>query len=205
MNKILLSILFAALSSTALAEAPKYEWTTFQSDYGYEVKHPTCWIPEINNPDETGEMKQVKHLFIKEGPTCTTPQRYKFFPNGIGIDISSAASNSLEEMKKKIEGREKFLSTEFKNKKSVFYKKTKIGEDEAIIYVEQFSKFNPYIRWNMEIFCNHQWIKISSPSIGDPSPSYFEKFKAGDFGLPEPERTIYESIRCINPKSKPGK
>src|SRR5690606_13040158 len=56
------------------------------------------------------------------------------------------------------------------------------------------------IRWKMEMTCHGYKIFIGGPSIGYPDESYFKKFKAGDMALPEPYKSIYDSVRCTEYK-----
>jgi hypothetical protein len=56
-------------------------------------------------------------------------------------------------------------------------------------------------KW-LQLYCNDRKISFTGPMIERPGRSFDEKFKRGDTALPEPERTIYDSIKCTSPVSK---
>jgi len=181
-------------------------WTTFQSDYGYEVRHPDCWKVGINSPDEEGEFSQIKSIDIEEGEKCKTPQRDRYVSNGVGIQVLWDIYKNEKDREVEIEGQERVLGARLKNKHLAYYKKFKIGAADVIQYVEYLDTVKKdKIRWMMEIYCDSRFINIGGPSIQNPDPSYFEKFKKDDFGLPDPEKTIYQSFHCIDPKIKSKK
>jgi hypothetical protein len=43
----------------------------------------------------------------------------------------------------------------------------------------------------MELYCPTIRVSIAGPTIKDPDPSYFEKFKSGDMAMPEPEKNHF--------------
>ncbi len=113
---------------------------------------------------------------------------------------------SQDEMPKDIDRTEKWSKLLVTRKEHLIVKRYKLGSNEAITYVENMPQptYNE-IRWHTELYYPTQKIIIGGLTIKEPGQSYYEKFKAGELALPEPEKTIYESIRCVEPKKKKSK
>ena len=200
--RILSLAIILLVSSNTLAKKTVYKsWTNFQSDYGYEFKYPDCWEIKINNPDQEGELKKIKNIFVTEIESCTTPRREEYTPNGIGFSYIDTVTS--ENAKKEISIQEKSSKYRLENKSWLLFKKMRIdGGGEAIMYIEQHDKWKKKIRWVMKLFCPTREIYIVGAGIQNPNKELLQKFERGDLAIPEPEKTVFESIRCIEPKSK---
>jgi len=202
MHFTLLSLIFLfSLNTQAEEEKIEYKsWKTFQSDYGYEFKYPDCWELMIDDPDEKGDFQKIHNLTTIEGNSCKTPRRDKEIPNSVAFraDYKSNYYDSIKEADEKKNRLEKWSRAERKNGRNFYFKRNKIENTESIDYVELLS--NRSLRWRRELFCDQRRISVSGPSIMTPNSEYIEKLKTGDFALPEPEKTIYDSIKCIEPK-----
>lgn len=204
--KTLISILLVliGLSSQADEKALVYKnWKTFRSDYGYEFKYPDCWTVNGDGPDEPDTVTpSSKNIITIESDACKRPRMDPEVPNGVGISAGWRSLNSKDEALKKIESIAKRADNTVKRDEWKIYKRLKIeGDGEAIIYVENHHNVTyTWIRWQMDLNCPTKHIDIAGPSIRNPDELYNKKFKAGDLALPEPEKTIYASIKCIEPK-----
>ena len=98
---------------------------------------------------------------------------------------------------KHLDGVEKSSKNAIERKAWLLFKKLKRGADGGFTYVESH-KANGYtwIRWEATLYCPKNEVRIAGPEIKNPEPALLEKLKNGDLGMPEPERTIFESIRC---------
>ena len=188
-------------------QSPYSSWKTFRSDYGYEFKYPSCWEVHQDSPDEPAPTRSAeKVIAVDETASCPRPRMHPDVPNGIGI------MGGLHPLKSKEEGLKKLQLT-LRNGDTWIgrralpdgwqvYKHIKVDtHGEAVVYVENVN-YDHNIRWKMTLYCPTQRIDFSGPQIKNPDESYYRKFKAGDMATPEPEKTIYESIRCVAPKKK---
>jgi hypothetical protein len=181
----------------------KTNWKTFQSDYGYEFKYPDCWEISIEDSDYTGPLEKADGILLKQSEKCTNKD---FQSDGTGISI--LIHNRFESKEKSITAiseKEAWFKNISKTNYKLLMKDHKSENSYSYFEVEQLYQ-NPKsplkIRWNMYLFCPLFEINFSGPLLEEPDTSYLEKFKKGDLGLPEPEKTIYESIRCIKTKVK---
>ena len=203
---ILSAILLGPLLSQAENKVPVYKnWKTFKSDYGFEFKYPDCWIIKGDGPDEPDMAEpESKGIFITETDICKRPIMYSSVPNGIGISAGWESLKSKDEGIKRITIAEKGSNITVQRDDWKIYKSLKInGDGNAFIYVENNNNVTyKYIRWEMSLYCLTHVIRFEGPSIQNPDDALLKKFKAGDLALPEPEKTIYESIRCVESKKK---
>jgi len=195
------SIILLSLLTQAQEKKIEYKnWKTFQSDYGYEFKYPDCWKIDINDPDEKGRFEQIHNLAVLESKACKTSRRYTQVPNGISFTTGYKNSyyDSIKAVDDKKNKLEKWSKVEIKNGHHLFFSRKKLDDSEFIDYVEVLH--DKIYRWRRKLFCGLREISVGGPSITTTDSSYLDRFKVGDFALPEPEKTIYESIRCIEPK-----
>ena len=205
MNKIVLLAILLLGASTSFAKGNHYDykhWKTWRSDWGYEFKYPSCWVLRVNNSDEPQTVTpKSKELSVMETNRCARPQMAKYVPNGIYISGGADPLKSVAAGQKQI----KSILVHAKNNviRNVWktYKHIKInGNDELFwVGVDHDVNYREY-RWKVNLYCPTQMISFSGPYIGNPSKTYDNKFKAGDLGIPEPEKTIYASIKCIPSK-----
>lgn len=194
----LLLILFKSFLVASANEAvPKYSWQTFHSDQGYELKIPSCWFPRIDDPDDKGAVTEVKHVAFYEDSTCVRPQHDET-PNRIGIGTETKFKTS-DSRAAEIDQFEGYMKRRFAEKENLFLKRYKIGSGEVISYVRYMDSKNR-IQWRTRLFCPSRAFDIMILTLKNPDQQYFDKFKKGDFGLPEPEKTILDSIKCVSPK-----
>jgi hypothetical protein len=183
------------------AREPAYKsWKTFKSDVGYQLKYPSCWEIHIDWPDEDGPLEKVRHISVDEGPSCATKQLSEdIYRNGIGIVGGSGPKQKKSEAIKEIEFRKKFAQGDVARGDDFVFKHFKLGDADAITWVEKNSSLAKDIRWQTKVYCPDWWISITGPAIDEPNidKSMFEKFKKGDLALPEPYKTMINSFRCI--------
>ena len=194
------------------SQSPYTSWKTFRSDYGYEFKYPSCWEVHQDSPDEPAPTRSAeKVIAVDETASCLRPRMDADAPNGIGIMGGLHPLKSKKEGLKDLQLTEKHADNKIIRRNQVdgwqAYKHLNIGGDGvAIIYISNTAGTpktqNHVIRWEMSLFCPTQEIDFSGPTIRNPGDAYYSKFKTGDLALPEPEKTIYESIRCVEPKKK---
>ncbi len=203
----LLTIAAVALignSSVAYAQDPRIKaWKTLTNDNGFEFKYPDCWVVKPDNPDETEKpIKSAHFITVEETKSCARPLLNPPHQNLVGFN-GGIVKSTPEEARKEIAILERNSKNNIARKEWLFFKRLKIGSDDAIVAVtfDKDVKFTT-IGWGMTLYCPTGRVSFGGPGIKDPDPSYFEKFKAGDMAMPEPEKTIFESIRCVKPKSK---
>lgn len=175
-------------------------WETFKSDFGYEFKYPDCWELRIDDPDEEGAIQTIKHIFVAEGSTCARARFSTSVPNGISVVGGVGPLKSKSDAAKEVESREPRMKRSIERKEYLIYKRYKVGADDAVAWVESMPEKHEDIRWHLKLYCSKWWIEITGPDIDNADISYLEKFKKGDLALPEPEKTILESVRCIPAK-----
>jgi hypothetical protein len=198
---IFLGILFWTAFSFGQKEATRYKnWKTFRSDYGFEFKYPDCWVVQGDSPDEPKlATSKSKDIFVGEADECKRPQMAAWVPNGIGFHVDVKPFKSKEEGIAALNKIEKNIKEAAKIGGFKVYRQFDFDQGGAIASVEELQGVGfVEIRWNMELYCLTRRIRIQDPVIKNPDKSYDEKFKAGDLALPEPEKTIYESIKCTN-------
>lgn len=178
------------------------KWKTFTSDYGYEFKHPNCWKVLPNNPDETEMQPKGAHdVAVEESKVCSTQLLMPPHQNGVGISSGWSKSPSAEERKKKLDRIERNSAITISRKEWLYFKRFKNEDNDAYVYVQSYKEVGySWIRWQMTLFCPVYEVTYTGPMVKNPDQSYFDRFKAGDIALPEPERTIFDSIRCVKPK-----
>ena len=182
-------------------------WKTLTNDNGFEFKYPDCWEPRVDNPDEGDLGTTSAHdVAVTETSKCARPLLDDPQENHAGIGGGRGKTMTEEEVKKEINFREKNAPNDILRKELLYFKKFKVGSNDAIVYVDFHQMVGySYIDWIAEIYCPTTKVTYGGPSIKDPDKSYYDKFKAGDLAMPEPEKTIFESVRCIEPKKKPEK
>lgn len=204
-NLILVIIMMSSQFANSEDKTPIYKsWKIFRSDYGYEFKYPDCWSLEPARADEPGSIKSTtREISMHEARLCERPQFYPPYQNSVNVIGGWNPLKSKDEGLKKLRLAEMGSDTTVKRDDWKIYKTLTIGSDNAFVYVERFKMVGyEYIQWQMDLYCPTQLIRITGPAIKDPGESYNKKFKAGDLALPEPEKTIYESIRCVEPKKQ---
>ena len=190
---------------TAQSKDPRIKsWKTLTNDNGFEFKYPDCWTVRTDNPDEGKDsVTEARDLAIEEGAECKRPLFDPPQQNSIGISGGWDKLRSKEEAMKEITSIESHSQNKILRKEMLIFKHLKVGSDEVIIYVERLPNVNyVQIRWIMKVYCSSVKVSIGGPAIKDPDQVYFDKFKAGDLAMPEPEKTIFESIKCVEPKKK---
>ena len=213
---ILYTVLLLAFGDFSKAEtsAIKYKsWKTFQSEFGFEFKHPDCWKITEGHVGHLPPYNRQITFAIEETSICSTKAFNPGFPNSLWFHVKVKYNESAEvypegnpadavkEIKKLGEVSENHIT----RKDWLIFKRLKFGKNEGLVYVESLQNVGDKgIRWKWNVYCPTWWISIGSPIMKDPDKSYFDKFKAGDVALPEPEKTIIDSIRCEEPKIKPG-
>lgn len=216
---------FVLLTSSLLvlfanAEEKKIEykkWKTLQNINGFEFKYPECWNIIIGgSEEEETDPAKMKFPYIVEGDSCKTPLlRNGSGSNGVGFSMYQDPYKSRKEYDDIVKNREKWAKditrsisdNELKDRSILVINFTKNENYLSTAYAEWLDRPHPKaklpkgsIRWKMELYCPHQHISIGGPIIDNPDPSYIAKFQKGDIALPEPYKTIYESIKCIEPK-----
>jgi len=192
-------IVFCHFSFASAEDAvPKLSWQTFHSDQGYELRVPTCWASSIDDPDEQGAVTAAEHVQFNEGSPCARPRHDVYIPNGIAIG-AEAKFKTPESRTEEINNFEKYMKRRLAEKENILVKRYKIGSDEAIAYIRYMESKNR-IQWRVRLFCPSRSFDIMIMTLKDPAQQYFDKFKNGDLALPEPEKTVLESIKCVDPK-----
>jgi hypothetical protein len=167
---------------------------------GYQFKYPDCWEIIIDDPYEDGPMNTIRHIFIRERPSCLTKQLSRdVYPNGIGIVGGSGPRQKRSDAIKEIEFRESRQPSGY-----LVFKHFKLGGADVIACVDKNSSLRKDIIWKAKVYCPDWWISITGPAIDEPNvdKAIYEKFKKGDLALPEPYNTVINSIRCIPAKQK---
>lgn len=198
-----LSILILTYSLPAFSQVKEnkaLEWTNFTSNHGYAFKHPSCWMVKIDNPDEKGPLQYIKDIFVEESSSCARPKFSSEIPNGVGFGFYARKDSEELKGKSDIDQLEKWATS---GKNPLASRRIKLGNDEAIFYVETLSSGE--LRWNMMLFCSTYKIKVIGPTMQNPSSGLLEKIKGSNLEIPEPENTIYQSVKCISPKETPKK
>lgn len=202
--KLLLTVAVLLLgdSTWARSQDPRIKsWKTLANDNGFEFKYPDCWTVRPDNPDEMNMPVTVAHFVVaEESSSCARPLLNPPHQNLVGFTGGLDRTTKKESIKD-IEQMEKHAKSNLDRKEWLFFKRLKVGPDDAVTFVKFHKDVNyTSIYWAMELFCPTVKISYSGPAIKNPDSSYYEKFKAGDIALPEPEKTIFESIRCIEPR-----
>lgn len=201
MRSLILLLILMPLS--LFADEDTINWKTFQSDYGYEFKYPSCWRVEINSPDEKGDLKKVNDLVVEYTENCANSSQ--------ALNRQAAFAFEYRPLKSVSDRKREFLKLKedsifnLKNGSWIFFKKENEMGLERYIYIEHFTKLKTYLRWNSHTICPHGTIYSVGPMIFNPDESLLTSIKLGDLSIPSPEKTIYESIRCIDPKIKKTK
>lgn len=187
-----------------MAETAKIKsWKTFQSKLGFEFKYPDCWKVEIDDPDEKGPTESSKNIFVGEKKECERPPFAPDVPNGIGFGAGNLFETQQEALDY-ITKRKSSSIARVADKTYLIFKDLSNISKENMAYLA-YVEVLPYnqFRWRMNLYCQSLLsVSITATDIKNPDPSYYEKFKKGDLALPEPEKTILESVRCIPPKVK---
>ncbi len=196
----LLVLMISSINTSAEEKSEYKEWKTFQSEYGYEFKYPACWSLDIDDPDEKGKLEKIHNLVVTrkscKGANETRGKEFVSFTTGYKNFFYDSKALS-DDAKVYYERRSK---NEMEKGKLPHQKPNTMGDTEFINYVEILPE--SILRWRREIFCGQRRISVLGPEIPAPNNQYIEKLKTGDIALPEPERTIYESIKCMEPKLK---
>lgn len=188
----------SCLVASADEAVPKLSWQTFHSDQGYELRVPSCWSSSMNDPDEKGTVSAAENVFFNEASTCIRPQHDVYIPNGVGIG-AEAKFKTPASRTEEINNFEKYMKRRLAEKENILVKRYKIGSNETIAYIRYMDQKNR-IQWRARLFCASRSFDITIMTLKDPALQYFDKFKNGDLALPEPEKTVLESIKCVDPK-----
>lgn len=206
-SKVFLLLLVSATFSLAHAQekGPYKNWKDFTSDYGFEFKYPDCWTLKGDSPDAPRiANSSTDSILVTETDICKRPLMYSSAPNGISMFVDPVSLSSKEQGLKEIESVKEHSDSHIARDRWKIYKTLKVeGDGNAQIYVQSNKNVTyKWIRWQMELYCPTRLIRFVGPAIKDPDEALLKKFKAGDLALPEPEKTIYESIKCVEPKIK---
>jgi hypothetical protein len=194
----LLSFSGPALGSDSRIKA----WKTFSSNYGYVFKYPDCWVIKSDNPDELDTpLKDAHEIAVEESRSCARPLLNPPHQNVVGFSAGREVTQKKEDLFKEIKRRETDAPTNIARKEWLYFKHLKVDSNNALVDV-RFEKNVGYtwIKWEMTLYCSGFKVFYSGPAIKNPDQTYFDRFKAGDIALPEPEKTIFESIHCTEPK-----
>ena len=172
-------------------------WKTFKSDFGYGFKYPDCWEVVIDSPSGEPPLASNKDIAVNETGKCPRLRMDSNKPNGVNFRVNERSYQSEQKTKQTFENMKQSANGRAAAKPSMPTKFFKIGSYDAVAFVEDHKEF---IRWEVIYDCPKNEIDLSGPSIRNPAQSYFDKFKNGDLGLPEPEKTIIESVRCSESK-----
>lgn len=192
MHQNLFSFLVLLASLQAHAEPLVYKsWKVFESDYGYEFKYPDCWKVGVNNAYDEGPLLESMDVITQE-ESCKTRKLDPEVPNG----VSFAAGSKIDSKK-----REKRIALEASHvAKQTYYlvstRRAVDGDAELFSNVEYTDKLKNTYRWSATLFCPERIIEITGPTIKDPDKALLEKFKKGDLAIPEPYKTIFDSVKC---------
>lgn len=183
-------------------EAPIHKsWHTFQNNYGYEFKYPECWIVSNGSPDEEGELNTVSIIGLREKESCLRAAGDKDISHGIGFLFLKKIKS--DDIKKSVLSQMEISKIQLKNKDWLVFKKIDIeGGGGAVMYVDYQSQLPKTIRWVMKLYCPSSEFLIAGASTTNPPKELLQKFEKGDLAVPEPEKKVFESIRCIKPKMK---
>jgi hypothetical protein len=184
---------------------PVYKnWKTFHSDYGYEFKYPDCWLPKASYADDTEPTSSTsKELMVEEQSECRRNSLNPPFANSISFSSGWEKAKNDAEIKNMFDLQEKNSIADIQRKDILGFKRIKVGSHEATIVVRNLTSSKvPSLRWEMELYCTSFLVRVVGPEIQNPTKSYYEKLKSGDLALPEPEKSIYGSLRCVKQNSK---
>ncbi len=202
-------VFFALSTSSALAAENQQHikaWKTFESDAGYRFKYPDCWEVKVGDVAAVreGPMEVQGSIFVQEGAPCVRPPQVGSGPNGVSFDGGWGPKNKRVDAKKELALRERNAPVDLERKKILFFKHFKQGNNDAIAWVEDAGRF---IRWEYKFYCPDWWITVTGPGLEKSKidKTLLDKLKNGDEALPEPEKTIIESLRCIPAKLKERK
>jgi hypothetical protein len=196
-------ILLGNISVTHAQDPRIKSWKTLTNENGFEFKYPDCWVVKPDNPDEMDKTTTSAHfVVVEETKSCARPLLNPPHQNLVGFNGGIVKSTPKEALKE-ISILERNSKNKIARQEWLFFKHLKVGSDDAIVIItlNKDVKFTT-IGWGMTLYCPMTQVSFGGPGIKDPDPSYFEKFKAGDMAMPEPEKTIFESIRCVKPKVK---
>lgn len=200
---IILAVFLTASSSFATNKRVIYKhWKIFRSAWGYEFKYPSCWVVEVSSSDEPQTVTpRSRDLIVTETKKCVRPQMAKYVPNGVGISGGWHPLKSIADGDREMKSILTHADNNVIRGTWEVYKQFRFENYNALAWVENMQEASFHqIRWNMEVYCPTQDITFVGPTIKNPDSSYYTKFKAGDLALPEPEKSIYASIRCVTPK-----
>ena len=175
-------------------------WSTFKSDYGYEVKYPECWEVRNDSPDD-GELKLIRSINITAGKSCKIKNHDKNFVHNFGFN--ALGEINPEFAKKEIINKSEHSKIKLKNREWLAFEKVAVkGNGVATVYVEEYNKTSKSIRWVVDLYCPTHKYYIIAGGTENPSREILQKFEKSDLAMPEPEKSIFESIRCVKPKAK---
>lgn len=193
--KALLVVVASLLPFSAYAQDPRIKsWKTVANENGYEFKYPNCWKVVTNNPDETNDpVTKARDIAVEETEGCARPLLDSPQPNGISFSAGWKKTPPRDELLKKI------AKAETNAKSFLFFKRTKPTAGNGYVYADLHKDVGfTWIRWEMKLFCPNYEVFYSGPTIKNPDQSIMDRLKAGDIALPEPEKTIFESVRCTS-------
>lgn len=179
------------------------EWRNFETTKGFSLKSPTCWEIQNDDIDFEGPAEESSTIRLSESAACARPKLYEEVhgPNSFQVAIFplvfKTEKERLKELEHEIEVAKKVKATpELTEKRSrPFIRHLRIDGDDVIESVRKLS--NGTLRWSKVVYCkNLSKIRISGPMISHPHPKFLDRFENGQFSIPEPEKTIYESVRC---------
>jgi hypothetical protein len=183
---------------------PIKSWKTFKSDVGYEFKYPDCWKVGFGDVNEQGPLWTLKYLSVLETERCSRKEFSTSSPKGIGFSVGNGDRGSRKSTEKEIALREKNAPGDLQRKEKLAFTKIKLGSADALAWVQVEAG---YLQWQVKLYCPDWWISVAGPMINNANidPTLYDKFKKGDLAMPEPEKTVVESIRCIPAKQKTDK
>lgn len=203
MRLFLITISFLVSSCATAEDRATNPWRTFQNDYGYEFRYPECWTVKNGDPYDEGEdPKGWSSTYAVETKKCRKDfNEAETNPRSISIDSGGPTDSKTTTAKLSIN--ERYLKSQLERKEWLFYKRIQVdGGGEAVLHVEVFSREKSRARWKMHLFCPKREFWVTFYSADAKNKEILEKLKNGDLAVPDPEKTIFESIRCIDPKLK---
>ena len=192
--------------STSFAKSNHYaykHWKIWRSAYGYEFKYPRCWVVEVDSPEESQIVSPIsKSLSVTETAKCKRAGIDWAYETASGLSISPVSVQNHKLSEREIYRLEKTSKLHILRGDWGIFKETKVGSAVAVYYVRLIKEVNyKYAQWEYELLCPSEEINVRGPAIKITNGLYSRKFKAGDLALPEPEKTIYASIKCVHPKA----
>lgn len=200
--KILILLVGIYSASVGFADSGVTAKKTLVNNFGFEVQFPACWEVSSDDPDQEGSFSKMRYIFVGESASCKTEHRRTNRPNGVSISVTDNALKSAADFSSFVKKQEDWFENMSKSNFGLLMKSSKSEDSYSYSRVFYPDSLKSYIRWEKYLYCRHATLFINGPSLDAPVDSYLKKFKLGDLAMPEPEKSIVESIKCIEPKTK---